>query len=101
MTRSVPKPVECYEKDPGASVVYGMDWTPYLDGATITDRTVTAHTYQDGVTPMTVTGVGNVGRIVSARATGGSHGVHYLVFTITDSNGNTDVRSHQITVVDR
>jgi len=82
-------------KDPGSTVDYELDWTPYLAGDTITASTWS-------VPGLTVTTSSNTTTGTTVWVSGGTIGERYVARnTITTAGGLTDVRGITIKVEER
>ena len=85
--------MKIYQKDPSAKLLFGEDWTEWLEGATISSATVTAPT---GITVAYYT---NSTTHISAMITGGTSGSDYeILFKINSSTGEEDLRRIKIQV---
>lgn len=91
---------ETYEKDPGARLDYGQDWTKWLaksGGDTITDHVVTV---PEGLSKE-ASGVID-GRFVTVWISGGQPGVKYdVTFRVTTAQNRIDERTITIKVKQR
>lgn len=96
------------EKDPTANIVYGLDFSDYIEsGDAVATSVVTIETITGDASPLAFpTSAGadvNIsGNLVSIRVTNGTSGnVYNLGVKITTNNGNVDSRHFRIVVQDR
>ena len=92
------------EKDPGATLVYSLDWSDWLEANDfIANSTMSVGTVAGASNVTVVTsGLTNNGTVTYAELSGGSAGHTYTVTnTITTDNGAVDVRRFKLKVVNR
>ncbi len=84
------------DKDPAALIDYSLNWSPWLDGDTISGYSVTA---ESGITVSSVVG-GSA--IVAWWLSGGTAGRTYdITVEITTAAGRLDQRTVRVYVVNR
>ena len=90
------------EKDPGATLIYSLDWSDWLEGSDlVANSTMTVNTIA-GAANVNVVSSGISGNVTYAELSGGSAGNTYTVTnTITTDNGLIDVRRFKLKVVNR
>lgn len=92
------------DKDPGAKLVYSMDWSEWLpQGDTLASASYTVSTITGDATPIVKHSQGVEGGTVSyVELSGGTAKEIYTVTaTITTAEGNTDKRRFRLKVNDR
>lgn len=94
--RTGPGGVPYWEKDPGATLDYNLDWSAWLNGDTITN---VVWTVPAGLTKTTQSVANGVTTVWLA---GGTLGQRYTVTCrVTTALGRTDERSFQLFIVQR
>lgn len=92
------------DKDPGARLVYSMDWSEWLPtGDTLSTATYTISTISGDAAPIVKHSQGLTGTTISyVELSGGTAKEIYTVTaTITTTDGNTDKRRFRLKVNDR
>lgn len=92
------------DKDPGARLVYSMDWSDWLPtGDTLSTATYVISTISGDATPIVKHSQGTSGGTISyVELSGGTAKEIYTVTaTITTTDGNTDKRRFRLKVNDR
>jgi hypothetical protein len=91
-------------KDPGATLIYSIDWGPWManSGATISNSTFAVSTVPYTAANVTKVSNGISGNITFVELSGGVAGNIYTVTnTVTSNTGSIDVRRFRLKVEPR
>ena len=92
------------DKDPGARLIYSMDWSEWLPvGDTLSSATYAISTITGDAAPIVRQSQGVSGTTISyVELSGGTAGeIYTITATITTANGNTDKRRFRLKVNNR